>query len=427
MLYHAHELHHAALEPLRFAAQASQQFFLNPFNPLAYTRSGRTLAAACEVFDRTTRRRSKPDFGLSETFSEGERLAVRESVVAETTFCRLLRFCREGKGQDPQGQDPQGQDPQGQDPQGQDPRVLIVAPMSGHFATLLRDTVAALLPDHDVHITDWRDARDVAPAAGRFDLDDYIDTVIDFLRLLGPPTHVIAVCQPSVPVLAATALLAAAGDQAAPRTLTLMGGPIDTRESPTEVNKLAQRRSLAWFERHVITRVPLIYPGFGRRVYPGFLQLSGFMTMNLERHLGAHMRLFHHLIEGDGDGAEAHRRFYDEYLAVMDLPAEYYLQTVKTVFQDQALARGTMTWRGQPIEPAAISATALMTVEGERDDISGLGQTRAAHKLCTGLTKRQRRHHEEPGVGHYGVFNGRRWRRHIAPRIARFMRRHEGT
>ena len=408
MLYHVHELHHAALEPLRFAAQASQQFFQNPFNPLTYTRSGRAVAAACEVFDRTTRRRDKPDFGLTETSIKGKSVAVRETVVAETTFCRLLRFERDGC-------------------QDQDPRVLIVAPMSGHFATLLRDTVAALLPNHDVHITDWRDARDVPAELGDFDLDDYIDTVIDFLHRLGPPCHVIAVCQPSVPVLAATALMAAAGDGAAPRTMTLMGGPIDTRESPTEVNNLAKTRSLKWFERNVITRVPVIYPGFMRPVYPGFLQLTGFMTMNLDRHLGAHVRLFHHLVEGDGDGAEAHRRFYDEYLAVMDLPAEYYLQTIETVFQDHALPLGTMTSRGRPIEPAAITGTALMTVEGERDDISGLGQTAAAHKLCSSLKQRQRLHHEEPGVGHYGVFNGRKWRRNIAPRIARFIRRHEGT
>ncbi|HJP21530.1 MAG TPA: polyhydroxyalkanoate depolymerase [Alphaproteobacteria bacterium] len=408
MLYHVHELHHAALEPLRFAAQASQQFFQNPFNPLTYTRSGRAVAAACEVFDRTTRRRDKPDFGLTETSIKGESVAVRETVVAETNFCRLLRFERDGC-------------------RDQDPRVLIVAPMSGHFATLLRDTVAALLPNHDIHITDWRDARDVPAELGDFDLDDYIDTLIDFLHRLGPPCHVIAVCQPSVPVLAATALMAAAGDSAAPCTMTLMGGPIDTRESPTEVNNLAKTRSLKWFERNVITRVPVIYPGFMRPVYPGFLQLTGFMTMNLDRHLGAHVRLFHHLVEGDGDGAEAHRHFYDEYLAVMDLPAEYYLQTIETVFQDHALPLGTMTSRGRPIEPAAITGTALMTVEGERDDISGLGQTAAAHKLCSSLKQRQRLHHEEPGVGHYGVFNGRKWRRNIAPRIARFIRRHEGT
>jgi poly(3-hydroxybutyrate) depolymerase len=405
MLYQLHEMHHAAMAPMRLGAEAGRDLFRNPFNPLAYTPYGRALAATCDIVEQTTRRRGKPDFGLEHTTIGAEKVPVHEEIVDAKSFCRLVHFVREGVAPG-------------------DPVVLIVAPLSGHYATLLRGTVAGLLPDHEVYITDWLNARAVPLAEGYFDLDDYIDYVMGYLRLLGPGCHVMAVCQPSVPVLAAAALMAEDGDAAVPRSMVLMGGPVDTRVNPTEVNRLAEKRSLAWFEGSAISRVPPRYPGFMRRVYPGFVQLSGFMSMNLDRHVDAHVRLFNHLIEGDGEGAAAHRRFYDEYTAVMDLPAEYFLQTVETVFQRHALPQGTMTWRGRAIEPAAIEKTALMTVEGELDDISGLGQTRAAHALCSALPATMKRHHEQKGVGHYGIFNGRKWRRAIAPKVRDFIRAH---
>ena len=296
--------------------------------------------------------------------------------------------------------------------------------MSGHFATLLRDTVRAMLPDHDVYITDWRDAANVPLREGSFDLDDYIDYLMDFLAVVGPGAQALAVCQPSVPLLAAVSFLEAAGDPTSPRTMTLMGGPVDTRINPTTPNDLAKTHTLEWFERTVIQRVPAPNRGVMRRVYPGFLQLTGFMTMNLDRHVGAYMRLFHNLMKGDGDSADQHRAFYDEYRAVMDLTAEYYLQTVEKVFQEHQLAVGTFHHRDERINPGAITNCALMTVEGGKDDISGVGQTRAAHDLCRNLPDDMRAHYEEADVGHYGVFNGRRWRQNIAPRIKAFIARH---
>jgi poly(3-hydroxybutyrate) depolymerase len=330
---------------------------------------------------------------------------VRERTVVSRPFCRLVHFERAQAASD-------------------DPKILLVAPLSGHYATLLRGTVAALLPDHEIYVTDWANGRDVALRHGRFDLDDYIAYVIDFLRHLGPGNHAIAVCQPSVPVLAATALLAAAKDPSQPRSLTLMGGPIDTRINPTVPNRLAEEHSLAWFEANAIHAVPWPLAGHGRRVYPGFLQLTGFMTMNLDRHLKAHRDLFDHLVQGDGESADAHRRFYDEYLSVMDLPAEYYLQTVRTVFQRHALATGTMTWRGRPVEPGAIENCGLLAVEGELDDISGVGQTKAALGLCRNVPAAAKHYHLQAATGHYGIFNGRRWRDEICPRVARFIREH---
>lgn len=405
MLYQLHEFQQAALTPLRLAAEAGQHALRNPYNPLSYTQAGRMAAAACDVFEHSTRRTGKPAFGFKTTRINGRDAAAREQIVLRKTFCQIKRFEREGANPD-------------------DPRLLIVAPLSGHFATLLRGTVEALLPDHDVYITDWRDGRQVPLKEGPFGLDDYIDYMLEFLRFLGPDTHVMAVCQPSVPVLAAVSLLSAAGDPAAPRTMTLMGGPIDTRYNPTVPNRLATERSLEWFEASVITRVPVTYPGFMRAVYPGFVQLTGFMTMNLDRHVGAYFRLFEHLVRGDGDSVAQHRAFYDEYRSVMDLPAEYYLETIKTVFQDHALPKGTMTWRGEKIDPGAITKTALLTIEGELDDISGLGQTRAAHTLCRRLDAGRREHYEQKGVGHYGVFNGSKWRSQIAPRVGAFIRAH---
>jgi poly(3-hydroxybutyrate) depolymerase len=301
------------------------------------------------------------------------------------------------------------------------PKLLIVAPMSGHYPTLLRGTVETFLPNHDVYITEWVDARMVPLAEGRFDLDDYIDYIISILHLLGGDVHVIAVCQPSVPVLAAVALMEANGDPNVPYSMILMGGPIDTRINPNDVNNLAERRGLHWFRNHVITKVPFPHPGVMRDVYPGFLQLHGFMSMNLDRHIEAHHNLFLHLVKGDGDSAQKHREFYDEYLAVMDLAAEFYLQTVDTVFIRHALPKGEMTHRGRGVDPTAIRRVALMTVEGENDDISSVGQTEAAHALCVNIPQEHKVHYVQPAVGHYGVFNGSRFRAEIAPRIADFV------
>jgi poly(3-hydroxybutyrate) depolymerase len=402
MLYTFYDLHLAAWEPVRQLAKAGEALFSHPGLPFSYTHSGRAAAAVCELVERGTRRYRKPEFGITSVTVDGREVPVHQEAALVEPFCTLTHFRQEGAQAKP--------------------RLLIVAPLSGHFATLLRGTVKALLPGHDVYIADWIDACEVPIGEGAFDLDDYIDQVIAFLEHLGPDTHVMAVCQPSVPVLAAVACMSADGHSCTPRSMTLMGGPIDTRANPTKVNELATSRSIDWFERTVISRVPFGYEGAGRRVYPGFLQLTGFMSMNLDRHLGAHMKLFEHLVEGDGDGAGAHRRFYDEYLSVMDLPAEYYLQTVATVFQDHALPEGTMTHRGRPVDLGAIKKTALLTVEGELDDISGVGQTRAAHDLCVNIPKKRKRHYEQAGVGHYGIFNGRKWREVITPKVADFIR-----
>ncbi|MCP5373082.1 MAG: polyhydroxyalkanoate depolymerase [Hyphomicrobiales bacterium] len=404
MLYQMYEMKHAALAPVRMAVEATEELLRNPYFPPSHTPFGRNLLAGCELVERVTRRYGQPEFGIEAVKTPGGLVAVHEEPVLAHRFCELLHFRKEMA-----------------DP---GPKVLLVVPLSGHYATLLRGTVRQLLVDHDVYVTDWINAQDVPLTAGPFDLDDYIDYVIEFLRMLGPDVHVMAVCQPSVPVLAAVSLMAADGHMCKPRSMTLMGGPIDTRVNPTQVNALAERRSLAWFERTVIHRVPLGYPGWMRKVYPGFMQLSGFMTMNLDRHITAHMDLYNHLIEGDGDSAEAHRRFYDEYLSVMDLPAEFYLQTLKTVFMEHALPRGTMTWRGRPVEPGAIRRTALLTVEGEKDDITGQGQTEATQDLCTGLPASRKKHYTQPGVGHYGIFNGRRWSEEIYPIVRDFIREH---
>jgi len=391
-----HEFQKSALAPLRFAAEANQALLRHPMNPISYTPMGRAMAASLEIFESGTRDYQKPAFGLHSTKIDGEDVAVHEEVVSRLPFGQLKRFVRAGDEDGALGH----------------PRLLIVAPLSGHFATLLRDTVRAMLPDHDVYITDWRDAALVPLIEGGFDLDDYIDYLMEFLAVVGPGCHALAVCQPSVPLLAAVSFLAAVGDEITPRSMTLMGGPIDTRINPTTPNDLAQNHSLEWFERTVIQRVPAPNPGF--------------MTMNLDRHVGAHMRLYHNLLRGDGDSADQHRAFYDEYRAVMDLPAEYYLQTVQKVFQEHQLAVGTFHHRGELVDPGAITNCALMTVEGGKDDISGVGQTRAAQDLCHALPDDMREHYEQPDVGHYGVFNGRRWRQEIAPRIKAFIARHGG-
>lgn len=401
MLYALHEMQRIAWAPAHMMAEAGRQAASNPLLPMSWHPAGRAVGAFCELFERVSRKHGKPEFAIRQIETGGRRLAVREEVAASRPFCDLLHFVREGRTGDPV--------------------VLVVAPLSGHFSTLLRDTVRGLLAEHDVYIADWQDARQVPAGRGAFTLDDYIDTLLDFLARLGPDVHLVAVCQPSVPALAATALLAAAGESA-PRSLVLMGGPIDTRVGVTKVNEFASSHSRRWFEQMLIQTVPPPYPGFGRRVYPGFMQLSGFMGMNLDRHVGAHLRMFEHLVAGDGESAEAHRRFYDEYLAVMDMPAEYFLETVERVFQEHHLPRGLFAHRGAPVETAAIRETALMTVEGERDDISGVGQTEAAHGLCPNVPPERRRHRLQAEVGHYGIFNGRRWRNEILPDVADFIR-----
>ncbi len=402
--YQMYEMAFAALAPARAVSDASRFVFANPFNPLSMTPLAKNIAASAEMFERVTRRYGKPAFGLSRTTVAGETVPIAEQIVWERPFCRLVHFRRVGL---------ELAKPQ--------PKLLLVAPMSGHYATLLRGTVETFLPTHDVYITDWVDARMAPLAAGGFDLDDYIDYLRDMLARLGPGVHTIGVCQPAVPLIAAIALMEAEGDPASPASMTLMGGPIDTRRSPTAVNLLAERRGVEWFRRNCLYAVPFPYPGFGRLVYPGFLQLSGFMAMNLDRHVNAHVEMFNHLVRGDGDSAEKHREFYDEYMAVMDLTAEYYMQTIETVFVRHALPKGEMTHRGQRIDLAAIRACALMTVEGENDDISGVGQTQAAHDLCVNLPAELKVHHLQKDVGHYGVFNGSRFRSQIAPRIVEFQ------
>ena len=403
--YWLYEMGQASLNPARAFADAGKLFFKNPANPWSHTELGKTVAAACEVFERSTRRYGKPEWNVSSTLIGAERIPVHISTVWERPFCRLVHF--ERAFDHPQRR-----------PQ---PKLLIVAPMSGHYATLLRGTVEGFLPNHDVYITEWVDARVVPLSEGSFDLDDYIDYLISMFHFLGGDIHVIAVCQPSVPVLAAVARMEADGDPLVPHSMVLMGGPIDTRINPTEVNLLAGRRGIEWFRRNVITKVPFPNPGFMRDVYPGFLQLYGFVSMNLDRHMEAHRNLYLNLVKGDGDSAQKHREFYDEYLAVMDLCAEYYLQTCDTVFIRHALPKGEMTHRGIPIDPSKIRRVALMTIEGENDDISGVGQTEAAHALCANIPADRKYHWLQPEVGHYGVFNGSRFRAEIAPRIADFV------
>ena len=407
MYYQIYELNHAALQPFRAYADAVRLFYRNPLNPLSTTPVGRSVAAAAEVFERTTRRYGKPGFDLPATEVDGREVAVDEKVVWSRPFCDLIHFQRDLPR-----------------PRRPDPRLLIVAPMSGHYATLLRGTVEAMMQHAEVYITDWTDARMVPLSEGRFDLDDYVDYIIAMLHHLGPDTHVMAVCQPSVPVLAAVSLMEARGDRFSPASMTLMGGPIDTRRNPTAVNLLAEKKGIEWFRDNVIMPVPFPNPGFMREVYPGFLQLSGFMSMNLDRHLIAHKDFFMHLVKNDGDSAEKHREFYDEYLAVMDLTAEFYLQTVETVFVRHDLPRGQMKHRGEPVDPSAVRNVALLTVEGENDDISGVGQTQATHDLCVNIPDSMRGHHLQPRVGHYGVFNGSRFRADIVPRIVEFMAAH---
>ena len=406
MLYDAYEFQRSWLASASAMATAGANWLNNPTNPFAYLGGGPVVASALEVFAHASASRGKPAFGLDSTLIDGREVAVVEEIVLRKPFGQLKRFRREGVDGGP--------------------RLLIAAPMSGHYATLLRGTVERMLPFADVYITDWRDAKLVPTADGAFDLDDYIDYLVAFIEHIGPDaggggTHMLAVCQPSVPCLAAAAIMSADAHPCRPRTLTMMGGPIDTREAPTAVNTLATERPFAWFEQNVIATVPMLYPGTGRKVYPGFLQLGGFMTMNLGNHMLSHYELYKHLVTGDGESADATKRFYDEYRSVCDMTAEFYLQTIDTVFQSHKLPKGEMLHHGRRVDLSAITDVGLLAIEGERDDISGLGQTRAALTLATALPEEKKRYLMAEGVGHYGIFNGSRWRDRIAPVVEEWM------
>jgi poly(3-hydroxybutyrate) depolymerase len=405
MLYDTYEFQRSLLASASAFADIGAEWMQNPINPMSYSRFAPFMASGLDVFAHASASRGKPDFGFTTVEVDGKTVPVTEEIVLRKPFGQLKRFRRAGVS---------GQ-----------PRLLIVAPMSGHYATLLRGTVERMLPGHDVYITDWRDAKLVPLEDGSFDLDDYVDYLIEFLEKIGPGAHLLAVCQPSVPCYAAAALMSADKNPARPRTLTMMGGPIDTREAPTEVNTVATQRPHSWFEQNVIATIPFLYPGAGRKVYPGFLQLAGFMAMNLGNHLASHWGMFKHLVEGDDESADATKAFYEEYRSVCDMTAEFYLQTIDVVFQDHALPRGKMMHRGRKVDPAAITDIAILAIEGERDDISGIGQTKAALKISTSLPDELKRYFLAEKVGHYGIFNGRRWRELIAPVVDDWIAKHE--
>jgi len=410
MLYHLHEMQRSFLTPLMQWADASSKLFANPVSPLAHSPFSQRIAAGYELMYRLGKDYEKPKFEINSTQVDGATVGIVEEIVVTKPFCRLIHFRKDldGKAATRLKQ----------------PKVLLVAPLSGHHSTLLRDTVRGLLTEHDVYITDWTDARMVPLAEGAFHLDDYIFYVQDFIRLLAPDLHVISVCQPTVPVLAAISLMASAKDTKMPKTMTMMGGPIDPRESPTKVNNLATEKKFSWFENTVIYSVPSNFPGAGRKVYPGFLQHAGFIAMNAGRHAQSHREFYQHLVTGDGDPAEGHRQFYNEYNAVLDMPAEYYLETIKTVFQEFSLPKGTWEVGGQMVRPQDITNVALFTVEGELDDISGAGQTQAAHKLCSGIPSNMQQDFVAPQCGHFGIFSGRRWRELVCPKIGAFIKKH---
>jgi poly(3-hydroxybutyrate) depolymerase len=408
MLYQMYEAQRALMAPFSEFASATSKLYSHPLSPFAHTPMAQRVSAGLGLMHRLAKDYEKPRFEITTAKVGGVDIAVQEQVALHKPFCRLLRFKRFTD------------DPQALNLMKSQPTVLVVAPLSGHHSTLLRDTVKALLQDHKVFITDWTDARMVPLAAGPFHLDDYVEYVQDFIRHIGPNVHVISVCQPTVPVLAAVSLMASRGETT-PLTMTMMGGPIDARLSPTAVNNLATNKPYSWFENNVIFRVPQNFPGAGREVYPGFLQHTGFVAMNPDRHATSHFDYFKDLVKGDDESAESHRQFYDEYNAVLDMPAEYYLDTIKTVFQDFALVNGTWVVKGEPVRPQDITGTALLTIEGELDDISGAGQTKAAHDLCAGIPSSRAFHYDAAGAGHYGIFSGRRWREKVYPEVKAFI------
>ncbi len=411
MLYQAYELQRTMMAGIGKAAEAGANMLTNAANPLAYMPGGTIAASALDVFAHAVEPRGKPAFGLERVEHEGKTYKVTEEIAMRLPFGQLKRFVKKGGNTDSKGS--------------AQPRLLIVAPMSGHYATLLRGTVERMIPNHDVYITDWRDAKLVPMSEGSFDLDDYIDYVMEFLEHIGPGAHILAVCQPSVPVYAAVALMSADKHAALPASLTMMGGPIDTREAPTAVNGMAVNKPHAWFEQQMIATVPPFYPGAMRRVYPGFVQLTSFMSMNLAGHMMSHWEMFKHLVAGDGESADNTKDFYDEYRAVCDMTAEFYLQTVDTVFQRHLLPTGKMTHRTGPVDPSKITDVAILAIEGERDDISGIGQTKAALKLANNLPEKKKQYLLAEGVGHYGIFNGSKWRTNIAPVVEEFIRKYD--
>jgi poly(3-hydroxybutyrate) depolymerase len=413
MLYALNEFGYYASTPWRFAARTARDFWGSAGNPAAGTDVGRNVFAAADLFANVTRRYGKPDWRIDHTMVEGSPVAVTPTVVWSSPWVNLLHFARNPADLRRTGR------------RTLDPAVLLVAPLSGHYATLLRGTVEAFLPDHEVFVTDWKNARQVPLLEGRFDFHDYIDVIIKMLTALGARSHVVAVCQPGPPVMAAASLMAEAGDPCRPASMTFMGSPIDARLAPTAPNLLAEERPFAWFKTNMIYTVPPPYPGALRQVYPGFVQLYSFMSMNAERHQDAHRRYFDNLVKGDGDQAAKHLEFYNEYLSVLDLTEEFYLQTIDIVFQSHLLPRGLLEHRGRKVRPETVTDVALMTVEGELDDISGVGQTQAAHGLCPALPESKRELYVQPGVGHYGVFNGRRFATEIYPRVRDFIARHD--
>ena len=413
MLYTLYEAGYYAASPLRYAALAAREFWSSPLNPAADTEVGRRIFATSDLFANLTRRYGKPDWNIGSVTINGRQVRVRPTTVWSTPWCKLTHFARDMSDLRRAGKTEL------------EPAVLIAAPLSGHYATLLRGTVEAFLQDHEVFITEWINARDVPFVEGRFDFHDYIDHIREMLRVMGPRPHVVAVCQPGPPVLAAAALMAEDNEESRPASMTFMGSPIDARLSPTVTNKLAEERPFAWFESNMIYNVPPPYLGAGRRVYPGFVQLASFMSMNLDKHQEAHRKYLQQLMDGDGDSAEKHLEFYDEYLSVLDLTEEFYLQTVDVVFQRYLLPKGELIHHGRRVKPERITDIGLLTVEGENDDISGIGQTQAAHKLCLSLPIELKEDYIQPHVGHYGVFNGRRFREEIYPRVRTFIRRME--
>ena len=404
MMYHVHDFMRSAMLPMHQWAKAGRMLGTHPWNPWSRSYLGRTVTANLELIERQTAEYEQPEFGIHHTSVDGKTVSVIEKVLVKKDYCQLLRFEKANVSAQK--------------------KLLIVAPLSGHFATLLRGTVKAFVDDYDVYITDWLNTRDVPLDRGPFHFDDYVKYIMSFLEFLGPDTHAIAVCQPAVPMMVAAAVMAEQNADYQPRSITLMGGPIDVRKNPTEVNDYASNRDLEWFKKHVICKVPFRFRGRGQLVYPGFIQLAGFLSMNLDSHLSKHFKFFGDLIRGDGDSAKAHREFYDEYLSVMDLPAHYYLETIEKVFLNYDLPRGNMTFERRPIQLSAIRQPGLLTIEGEHDDITGKGQTRAALDLCSGLKDSQKCHFEQADVGHYGIFNGRRFRESIAPRVKKFIETH---